>query len=751
MKNKLKRLTLRHFKSVVGEIVIDFPEKGMMLIEGKNKNTGGSSGAGKSLLLTGLNIALGCSSHPMTKAQSWYTEQAPEVVLEWTNDQLGACSITRGKKSVLKIQGQEPITGAGSINLKMDFIFGVEPALMKILTYSPQQDTADFLSKANAAKQEFLATVLDLHQFEEAVDASADTLKTLTVDETAKQERAKVFEGQLQAAQKLLDDSKAALVVEDPAVKQQEIQTHKGTVEGYHKDYSGYETNIRLLNQNKQEKLKVARSAFLSAGAEADQNVHIAKQALFEVQQALNPPTEAEVNTGARIKIGQQKLNEVEVSDMEKNRVFLAKCRELDGQIATIKGLNANIKYLQESIKAKKDMIAHYLSENEKLEKNLCPTCGQQWVDAQTKIANNLQAIEGQNKGIAISEGGVSDCEAKLATLPQLQAERAVLKFVPDPLIERIRAGIAQLEAQLRSLQQARVDQQRVALEAAAKEVSIAEEEVWEVEQKVKAAEAAVEAELAAESANLTQCLLQLQRNIANEQGTASRLETEVKLIQERNRAGQARIDAAVANLAQVQAAYDLATGELAKIQAKANIEREFIRVAGREGFLGRIFDEVLTEISAEANAILGRVANTAHVTIAFQSEYLNGKGNTEKEIRTRAYVGGNEAECDQTGLSGGMLSAVRLAVKVAIRRVVFRRAGIDLGWNCLDESFDGLDPVSKEACFEMLTEDARDGLVMVVDHSSEFRSMFGQTVTLEYKDGFTTLSKESQFWPDSA
>jgi hypothetical protein len=61
-----------------------------------------------------------------------------------------------------------------------------------------------------------------------------------------------------------------------------------------------------------------------------------------------------------------------------------------------------------------------------------------------------------------------------------------------------------------------------------------------------------------------------------------------------------------VANVAQVQAAYDLATGELAKIQAKANIEREFIRVAGREGFLGRIFDEVLTEISAEANAILG-------------------------------------------------------------------------------------------------------------------------------------------------
>jgi hypothetical protein len=52
---------------------------------------------------------------------------------------MGACSLTRGKRSVLKLGNQEPITGAGTINLKMDHIFGVEPALMKILTYTPQQ------------------------------------------------------------------------------------------------------------------------------------------------------------------------------------------------------------------------------------------------------------------------------------------------------------------------------------------------------------------------------------------------------------------------------------------------------------------------------------------------------------------------------------------------------------------------------------------------------------------------------------
>jgi hypothetical protein len=145
------------------------------------------------------------------------------------------------------------------------------------------------------------------------------------------------------------------------------------------------------------------------------------------------------------------------------------------------------------------------------------------------------------------------------------------------------------------------------------------------------------------------------------------------------------------------------------------------------------------------------RVANTAHVTIAFQSEYLNGKGNTEKEIRTRVYVGGNEADCDQTGISGGMLSAVRLAVKVAIRRVVFRRADIHLGWNILDESFDGLDPVSKEACFEILSRGC-SGEPLLSCRSQPGIQIDVQSIhRLEYKDGVTTLGKEAQFWPESA
>lgn len=743
MKNQLKRLILRNFKSAVGELIIGFPDNGMMLLEGRNLNTGGSSGAGKSMVMTGLNMALGCSSHPMTKAQSWFTDEKPEIVLEWTNSKHGLCVLSRGKRSSLKLGDAKAIEAAGTITEELRRLFGAESALLKILTYSPQQDFDDFIKMDNAKKQEFLATILDLHQYEEAVEAAIEALKGLATEEAQKQDRVKIFEGQLQAAQKMLEEAKAAFVVESSEDLERRIAGHHQSRDSFQRQYSEQETKLRLLNQTERPKrLLEARSRFLAAGADADQCLHEAQMKLNEVQSNLPAPFESEVATAARIKIGHQKLAEVEATDRVRHDAFLKQCQELDSKIATIRAESRQVPALEEKARSNQKAIDQAKAEIEKLEKNLCPTCGQQWAEGQARIITLQNQIKTAQAAIIDAVAASVDIKARADQLVPLQTERAVLKFTPDPLLARIRDGIGQLEAQLRSLQQQRNDQQRAALEAAAKEVSLAQTEAWEVQQKVKAAEAEVEAQLRNEQDEINRVMTDIRQTIDNETSQARRLEAEVAVLKERMRSGEARVKSAETNVERVQAEYDKSFSEMAAVQAKANVEREFIRITGREGFLGRIFDEVLTEISTEANNILARVANTAHVTIQFQSEFQNAKGMTEKKIRTRVFVSGNETDCDQTGISGGMLSAVRLAVKIAIRRVVFRRADIHLGWNCLDESFDGLDPVSKEACFEILSEEARDGLVMVVDHSPEFKSMFNQSIILEYKDGLTKLAE---------
>lgn len=727
MKNQLRRLIIRHFKSIAGEVVIEFPSTGTLLIEGRNLNTGGSSGAGKSVVFTALNIALGCSSHPMTKAQSWLTEEPVGVVLEWDNSLEGKCILARGRNSSLKLGDKEPITSAATIKTELRRLFGVEPDLMKVLTYTPQQDFRDFLAKPNAEKQAFLATILGLHDFEKAVEGAQDKLKSLVLEEESAKSKLEIHRSSVTSAEAL---SKAAeFAPQDTQVLENKLYAAQKDVEIWRADWGTLNTEYTKAKYpgRRDELVRKARSAFLQEAATADYDLHTIKTEHDAVVKAVPPVSEAENKISAHIALGEKKLAEVRASDAVKNSAFLAKSRELDTKIATIRASERQTDLLKPQLdKAQKELKS--------LEASVCPTCDQQWLIAKTKMA-------AKQTEIINLEQRISALTNDTLTLPALVTERADLKFEPDPLLSKIWDGIRLLEDQRRTLATKRGEGHRDAISASSKQVSAAEEVVWEIEQKSKAAEAQVDKEISAEVE-----LCQHKASDANEllHGAEQNLkEAEYKLNMAK-RDNQLRTSQRVLadkNLKDAFDAQDRALTALALATINANKEREFIRVCGREGFLGRIFDEVLQEISAEANQILGRVANTAHVTIDFQSENITSKGKIEKEINVKVSVGGHDADFD-FGISGGMMSAVRLAVKLAIRKVVFRRAGIHLGWNCLDESFDGLDPVSKEACFEILAEEARDSLILVVDHSPEFKSMFQNSIVVEYRDGVTTLGQ---------
>jgi DNA repair exonuclease SbcCD ATPase subunit len=87
------------------------------------------------------------------------------------------------------------------------------------------------------------------------------------------------------------------------------------------------------------------------------------------------------------------------------------------------------------------------------------------------------------------------------------------------------------------------------------------------------------------------------------------------------------------------------------------------------------------------------------------------------------------------------MESSIELAVDIAVASVIARRTGASPQWIVLDEAFDGLDSVAKEACLEMLQKHANDKLVMVVSHVSDFREFFANSINIEYKEGKSTVA----------
>lgn len=783
------------------EVEFDFPERGMLLVKATNKDTGGSSGGGKSTFLMALNTALGCCPLPMTELQSWGVDEPVSVTLGLDTDR-GPVSVTRGAKaSSLKIGSDKPLTSAKSIREKMDEILGVSPEILLALTYSPQQDQTDFLSLTNSEKQEFLSALLPfLGKLEKAAEDAQVRLSHLKSDETAAFTTVQIQEKHFSAASEALN---AVGVEEDPALMREavecaeaalheagtEVATHSLAYDTQHEERKGALERVRAEYDGPEQAALEALSVVMQALKQVEASrpapvqeddalrdacaTHAQTQKRLDELAQARPATVADTPALERlknhVKIGTAKLQEVRAQDMQMEADFRRRCQALDTRIA-------NIVALQRAAPKLKQDLARIEQEILTLEGSVCPTCDQQWLDAKQKIVEkraDAALIEQQIEGLRNDD----------LALDGLRAEREALKFIPNPLIAQVQGAIENLNIQIaeeRALIQAlnqkalhehemAVQSARAERDAAAAKVKAEMQRLSEAANLLNAEHSARVADARARVADSRRAVTEVehQRGFACDRvnqeyankllavsGALDRAKTnrnraelqlhhakeEVRRVEMQNQFIRKSRDAAEKTLASAHLALESAEAKLVALREDMAAEQDFIRLVGREGFMGSIFDEVLAEISQETNNILGRVANTAHMTLEFRSEVTSKDGKVRKEIKPVVTIGGHESSL-KAGCSGGMYSAVRLAVRIAVRRVISRRTGSFPCWLCLDESFDGLDTPSKEACMEVLSEAAQEDLILVVDHSTEFKALFSQTINLEFAGGVTTLA----------
>lgn len=325
------------------------------------------------------------------------------------------------------------------------------------------------------------------------------------------------------------------------------------------------------------------------------------------------------------------------------------------------------------------------------LEAGQCPTCNQPWYTEQ-ELA---EAIRDLDEALVV--------EQNLSGLI-LEQQRHVFK--PDPMIAALAAAATNIGHECDRLQQEQ--NTKLAIRQAVKndafrELTIAEREYAALQQQGAEADHSVD------------------------------------LARQENEHRQADYDRAVARRNEVASQMDGFRVLIAKNEEMLHAEEDFQALIGRTGFLGSIFDEVLREISEETNKILVAVANTAHVTVNFLSEVSTLKGKINKTITPLVTISGNVADLE-SGASGGMETSIGLAVDLAVATVISRRTNTWPGWLILDESFAGLDQVSKETCMEILKQHACNRLVLVVDHASETKELFSNFVDVEFTNGVSRV-----------
>jgi DNA repair exonuclease SbcCD ATPase subunit len=94
--------------------------------------------------------------------------------------------------------------------------------------------------------------------------------------------------------------------------------------------------------------------------------------------------------------------------------------------------------------------------------------------------------------------------------------------------------------------------------------------------------------------------------------------------------------------------------------------------------------------------------------------------------------------------LSGGEFRALSLCVDFALVDVMERQFGIAMSPIILDEPFDGLDGAGREFIMELLEKFSSDRQVVVIDHTSEVKSMFSKVLTVEKRNGVSTVSLQA-------
>lgn len=690
------------FGSLVSPFEMHFPEFGLVLLRGENLDTKGSSASGKSTLLHALNYPLGTCPVPLTALQSWYTKEVPRVSGTYNIDGK-MVKISRGKRFLLEIDGVLFNGSADQKEEKIDELFGIDAEMRLALTYRGQRKPGLFLTKTDKKKKEFLTKLLRLDKFEEEQKKALAAVKEL-------EEKILVLNARLQDLLARLDTLRGmgdgAEAEASLAAIVKEIETHQALQTKYEKTVKAMRSDAEIVHQ-------FALDLFKPQLDEADGVI-----AYMEHVTIVRPPMTPEWEKLKAMEVViQTRLGRLEADDFERMKAQLAEAEDLRNRWQALAMQAQGVHKLG----ADRDRVA---ANMEQLAENKCPTCLREWEEALVRLEDlkiELEQINAEMDELQFVKEEAGRLKAEYDDLPKT--------IEANPLIAQMRGALEKCKADAAAEETKSLADANLRAQDHAGAIKAARAKRQELSYESYNAAAAKRDEVLAGVDGLELLARQERDAKIRKELTRQKLAEEVGAVRERRR----QVADGEKTAAELRA-------ELEPLQVALAKERDFSHLTGREAFRGKVFDEALDAISAETNLILASIANTRNCTLEFKSDDETQDGKLRQEIVPEITINGHKAHSLDWGPSGGMLSAIELAVDLAVGRIIAERTGVCPGWLILDESFDGLGPREKDTCLEMLQLYAADRLVIIVDHTSETAGFFTKNITVRSSGGISTL-----------
>ena len=149
----------------------------------------------------------------------------------------------------------------------------------------------------------------------------------------------------------------------------------------------------------------------------------------------------------------------------------------------------------------------------------------------------------------------------------------------------------------------------------------------------------------------------------------------------------------------------------------------ELDQALGRRGVQALLIDQALPEIMEEANRLLGRMTDgRMHVELTTQRGTKSGGAMEVLDIIISDELGSRPYEL----YSGGEAFRINFALRVALSRLLARRAGARLQTLIVDEGFGALDASGRERLVEAINSISADfDCILVVTHVEELKELF--------------------------
>jgi exonuclease SbcC len=161
----------------------------------------------------------------------------------------------------------------------------------------------------------------------------------------------------------------------------------------------------------------------------------------------------------------------------------------------------------------------------------------------------------------------------------------------------------------------------------------------------------------------------------------------------------------------------------LVKSSREEKIYKELAQAFGKKGIQALLIEMALPEIEAEANRLLGRMTdNRMHVKIETQRETKKGDVIETLDIKIADELGTRNYEM----FSGGEAFRIDFAVRIALSKLLARRAGAPLPTLIIDEGFGTQDSSGIEKLKEAINSIQDDfEKILVITHMEEMRDAF--------------------------